>query len=52
MLGDAIDHGLSLDVALSIEADPDFESLRSNPGFTAITADIVKRAPVAAQMPK
>ena len=38
LLTDALDHGLSGNIAMGIENDEDLESLRGNPRFTALVA--------------
>jgi eukaryotic-like serine/threonine-protein kinase len=51
-LAEAVDRALPPDTASSIEADPEFKSLRSNPGFIALVAEIAQRARVTGQTPK
>jgi len=50
LLRDALDHGLPSAEASGIEQDSDFKSLHGDPRFTALIADIQKRA-VAPQAP-
>jgi serine/threonine protein kinase/tetratricopeptide (TPR) repeat protein len=48
-LREAINHGLSPDVSLGMETDPDLKALHADPRFTALVAETKKHAAAAIQ---